>query len=1238
MTFPSVSRYADLVKGIIGGSFYRNEGIVLPYRSDNTEFRLEVANANTKYGIYVNEIYTGHVISDSQGNVEFERILPLGEVEIALENPSGLRVFVYLTVREYAIWLASYAEALEVIDANIIQTSSNVSIDTAEMTSLEAARGTHFDFYANIGQDVDVYRHQIKELTSSFRDYGGKFKGFNEAVAEITQIEPFGYSRRKWGPRWVLDQNFFPNHRALDRSHTVAKATNNITGLDIVKVEPDVMSNPAVAHALSWSGTALTWTPDGSAGPATSLREGVQFIPGPPSTKAAWVLGRDVSVTPYSIAASNYLYFDIDSKGLVEVPLTTGIPAPTPANIATDINTVLAADPRYGAGYAAAASVYNSKLLVESQVAGGTVKVMNSHLFVPAYFSIAPEVFGIKPGDIKFNPELRNKLPSSLNIPGITAVSVSGSFPKEGYANVSYQYNPTGPVYRIRWLAPGAAYGAYTNLTASGVYTVTDASGNILTISVDFDDLYTNSSLWNIILTTWSLRYSRVSEALKQTQGCWVDATVADLPAGAAIDNVTVVDDVTDGYTEYPDNWSAYFPSANYVNIFQPSEVITAKEDPYDPTPAFQVRFTDATSDNAVDFAIPVRIHPSVYDAPRGQNYPQTSYAGAYDYEGFRLEISFWVKNLLASTFTMRLDLTFDGFNSNVDLVGPVAITGDAGGLGYEDYTFVSTYYDIPEYTGIVGGSFFEDTAMSINVYGGWAAGAVSDLIIDAPSATVKYISSRYLGNDTVARNRHRSYFGELMWVWSPEALTLQEQKYLGLDYKAASPSSVMGGIKISSISSDTPNGAGTFEYEYTPATSLRRFRWQPYGTAYGPGLGWTTITSDATYTLTAPDSSTIDVDAIYNFLPILSGSATSTSTRTITISDSSIERGLPRKISPAHSALDIIDVTEYDSSGTPVNLIGCISETDFSTCGLINSEIASSDPFKFSYIYPEFPAQEGEILSLSLVGANYEATLNYICDEDQSAAILYEDGIPVPNNMWSFSANDTVQIPQAWFLSGDLSLASTFTIDYDLLYQVETPVLDLGATFDEYLWHADYFLWERYDKVQDSYENTVPVFFNLETGRAYLEGRSDMNKSTSTLFVQRSSEQQTISNRYWRFEDDQTISIDIGALVSGQYYLTHKEKRVYPESDLTVTFENRSSNTSAGVLLDTYTEIDKNEVVRTFRDASSAYYYRYHQLRLSISGIRDLSDFKIRSLTLKGLKIRGATPYVRGLTNIWGV
>jgi hypothetical protein len=40
----------------------------------------------------------------------------------------------------------------------------------------------------------------------------------------------------------------------------------------------------------------------------------------------------------------------------------------------------------------------------------------------------------------------------------------------------------------------------------------------------------------------------------------------------------------------------------------------------------------------------------------------------------------------------------------------------------------------------------------------------------------------------------------------------------------------------------------------------------------------------------------------------------------------------------------------------------------------------------------------------------------------------------------------------------------------------------------------------------------------------------------------------------------------------------------------------------------------------------------RYHQMRMTISGIRDVRDFKIRSMVLKGLHLYGAGASVPGL------
>ena len=45
MSFPTVHRYSDLVHGIIGGSFYDNNGIVIPYKKFVLELEFPLARS-----------------------------------------------------------------------------------------------------------------------------------------------------------------------------------------------------------------------------------------------------------------------------------------------------------------------------------------------------------------------------------------------------------------------------------------------------------------------------------------------------------------------------------------------------------------------------------------------------------------------------------------------------------------------------------------------------------------------------------------------------------------------------------------------------------------------------------------------------------------------------------------------------------------------------------------------------------------------------------------------------------------------------------------------------------------------------------------------------------------------------------------------------------------------------------------------------------------------------------------
>ena len=82
------------------------------------------------------------------------------------------------------------------------------------------------------------------------------------------------------------------------------------------------------------------------------------------------------------------------------------------------------------------------------------------------------------------------------------------------------------------------------------------------------------------------------------------------------------------------------------------------------------------------------------------------------------------------------------------------------------------------------------------------------------------------------------------------------------------------------------------------------------------------------------------------------------------------------------------------------------------------------------------------------------------------------------------------------------------------------------------------------------------------------------------------------------------------------------------------IKFEHRSADTAANCLLAPWVEIDRNEAVSGL--LPTGFVNQCHQMRLTLGGVRDLRDFRVRSVVIKGLRLRGATPYVPGLTDVW--
>ncbi len=1320
----SINRYADLVKSVIGGSFYESKGIVVPFRYGNTEIRLETDVPNNEFGLYVNEVFSGTVISDVIGNVVFSRPLPRGEVEIVLlNNVTGRRQSSWLTVREYALWMAAYATTLELIDDNIQTVRDDMAITTATLAGVEDCFGQYVGYYNDLGLSLSAYRDTLHELRLAYRNYGGQYKGFQTAVSTITQVEPFGYSRRLWGPNWILDRSFVTNHRFTERSHTVAKVTNNITGVSVVSVEADVFAGTP-AGQLNYSNVTglLTWSPLGVPGLPVLAAEGELFLPGPASTWPAHLSG-DVS-EPFTVVAgtNDYLYMEIDPEiggGYIAIQLVTGLPAPTAANVAADINAALVADPRFGAPYAAFAfshfySASNRLAMASPVAAGSSIRIENGT------DNAAPAILGIVEGDLHAEPTF------------FTAVDYVSSFGpidiNAGLAIIGHQYVGTTDVHALAWASPGAAPGLFVPITDPGEYTLVDAVGASLKVYASPDDMEDLIAPWPALETeTFSLTYQRVSENVLQTQGLNVLVDMALLPAAVVADNVNVVDDSVLHY-QHPNNWFIDETTAPVlVTYMSEGTVISDRLSDYDPAPSYAWWCT--TDKAAMTVYTKVQKSPTPWPNSRGSDSPQRSFGGLYDYSGFNMIVSGWVRNFISPGATATIKVSWDGGITYYS-AAPVALALDSLGIGRP--TFVSGTFRISDEIKS-NPTMDRDVIVAIDFA---CAFANMTYVLEAFTVDVEFISSRYLTNATVARSRHRQYFGELQYVWNIEESTLRQKQYLGLPHKISDKTTPYAGVTISVISADTLAGTGILTYSYTSVGDVRSLKWDsPGSTPWGPGLGYVSIIATGAYTLYGSDGSYLFVNVTREALPILAGTPPAAETvKNVVISDTSVYQGLTREISPAHVAIEVFDATEYDALGIAKNLLGAVTEADFAASTLVNLTIQPADPFMMSYVFPSSLPVTGELLTINSV--TLRAPLALASDQDTHQACLYMDSLPVPNTTvlgvpnWWFNNSQEIEIdPSIW------SSSSVYTFDYSLIYQITTEPFTTNPYELDYAWWADYCLWDRKDTIEGSYISESAVFFNADTGQAFLDRKSTMDKSVSKLYMQDTREQREIAQRYWRFLNSTSLEIDSSQLVTGaQYFLTHEESRSYEVSHLDVglravpnvldlipgvevtyvsgtalgtevslecvvtfgpvyNFRLISSLGAEGalvpvvlsgsyiifdavgnyleidvdvpslpVVLGTYKqnlmikqgvkfewrcgideghclaaewkEIEKNENVHSVDSAGVL--FPIQQLRLTIGGIRDTLDFRIRSLCLKGLHLH-VVPSVQGLTNVWG-
>lgn len=466
----------------------------------------------------------------------------------------------------------------------------------------------------------------------------------------------------------------------------------------------------------------------------------------------------------------------------------------------------------------------------------------------------------------------------------------------------------------------------------------------------------------------------------------------------------------------------------------------------------------------------------------------------AFQYLEWPFTLSMWVKNRHTASINVRLGVNFGSGWVESGLFAIPSVNSTGG----DRPRFVSFDTVLPATATRFGVRIRHDAAAIGQVI------EVSHAALRQPNVT-----ALSLGINTVPRSEHRAYLGELIYIWSPNALATTEQRLLGLPHATT-----------------TPKG---------------------------------------------------HVDTIV----------------------------------PAHVEADRFDLSIY-AGGISTNVRGAFSEAELFAGTLTNMGLTVRTPARRSFVSPSRISRvTGERLTFPTV-APFNATLAVTSNQNQAGAVLFENGISVPNNRWVFLSATSIQVTSG-FVPG-----AVYTIDYDALIRFESAAIDLGALFADFVWYVDLATWRRYEPLRRVVTKTEQLVFNQQTFRATLADRSDQDKTATSLVETNDLAVRVVPSAGYRYLDNRTILIDSTEFkATAAYSMRYGSLRSVPTVVPTVTIERRRAVNLVALAAAPYAVTQKDAVLPAAG--------RFLQYRITIGSVADLRDFRLLSVGAKGLALLGA-------------
>jgi hypothetical protein len=241
----------------------------------------------------------------------------------------------------------------------------------------------------------------------------------------------------------------------------------------------------------------------------------------------------------------------------------------------------------------------------------------------------------------------------------------------------------------------------------------------------------------------------------------------------------------------------------------------------------------------------------------------------------------------------------------------------------------------------------------------------------------------------------------------------------------------------------------------------------------------------------------------------------------------------------------------------------------------------------------------------------------------------------------WEFTAANQVRVNAPYF-----SATAQYVLDYEVPMQVTTQPFQLETLSSNpanYLWLVDCALTRRYDCAETAHprEEQITLDANLE---AQLRFRADVAQN-ATLERDNGREVEVLSPDEWEFLDSSRVRLqDSAFVVDAIYVLKYMGRTLNVEAPVEFDVEYRMGDSSETVELAMWQPAMNNQVVSPVFGApgpgvnvAENHVMPWHQLRVTFKNVTDVRDFQLYGLGLKGIRLFQASsiepePYAPGI------